>query len=111
MSSVVTTERIRSSLTSAHEQLRGSGTWWNAVQLGAIASRARDGFVQRGRPPWLRDLPDTVDGLPAEAVEVIDRVVADWILRAIFVPRQVETEFRVSVLESVNDLLDMKPAG
>lgn len=77
MSSVVTTERIRSSLASAHEQLRGSGTWWNAVQLGAIASRARDGFVQRSRPPWLRDLPDTVDGLPAEAVEVIDRVVAD----------------------------------
>ena len=46
MSSVVTTERIRSSLASAHEQLRGSGTWWNAVQLGRSPA-GRKTFVQR----------------------------------------------------------------
>ncbi len=77
MSAVVTTDRIRESLESAHDQLRHSGTWWNAAQLGAIARRARDGFVQRGRPPWMRELPTDVPGLPAEALVVIDRIVAD----------------------------------
>lgn len=77
MSTVTTTDRIRESLESAHDQLRHSGTWWDAPQLGAIARRARDGFVQRGRPPWMRELSETVEGLPVEAVVVIDRVVAD----------------------------------
>ena len=74
---VVTTARIRASLESAHDQLRHSGTWWDAAQLGAIARRARDGFVQRHLPPWLRELPAEVEGLPAAAVAVVDRVVAD----------------------------------
>ena len=75
--SVTTTERIRDSLDSVHGQLRRSGTWWDAQQLGAIARRARDGFDQRSVPPWSRELPDEVEGLPAAAVTVIDKIATD----------------------------------
>ena len=77
MSAVVTTPRIRESLDSVHDQLRRSGTWWDAAQIGAIARRARDGFAQRGAPPWMRELPDHVSGLPAAALTVIDKIATD----------------------------------
>lgn len=77
MTSVATAPHVREALASAHEQLRHSGTWWDAHQLGAIARRARDGFAQRAVPPWMRDLPDEVDGLPAAAVVVIDKIATD----------------------------------
>jgi hypothetical protein len=74
---VATTDRIRESLASVHEQLRRSGTWWDAHQLGAIARRARDGFTQRSQPPWLRELPSEVDDLPPAALAVIDKIATD----------------------------------
>ena len=77
MNLVVTTPRIRESLESVSEQLRRCGTWWDAPQVGAIVRRARDGFAQRRVAPWLRQLPDEVEALPAAAVAVIDRVTAD----------------------------------
>ena len=78
MSDIVTTApHIREALESAHDQLRRSGTWWDATQLGAIARRARDGFAQRHLPPWSRDLPATIEGLSDPAVVVIDKVTSD----------------------------------
>ncbi|MEM9466800.1 MAG: hypothetical protein AAGA90_15610 [Actinomycetota bacterium] len=74
---VVTTDRIRESLASVHDQLRHAGTWWDAEQLGAIARRARDGFVQRGTPPWMRELPAEVEGLSDAALVVIDKIATD----------------------------------
>lgn len=77
MTSVATAPHIREALASAHDQLRCSGTWWDAEQLGAIVRRASDGFAQRGTPPWSRTLDPEVDGLPAAAVAVIDTIATD----------------------------------
>ncbi|MEM9202981.1 MAG: hypothetical protein AAGC53_15065 [Actinomycetota bacterium] len=74
---VATTPAIREALASVHTQLRRSGTWWDADQIGAIARRARDAFAVRTAVPWLRDLPTAIDGLPAAAIDVIDRVATD----------------------------------
>lgn len=74
---VETMPRVRAALGSVHEQLRRSGTWWDAEQLGLIARRARDGFAQRANPPWMRELPAEVAGLPSAALAVIDKIATD----------------------------------
>lgn len=75
--SVATTEPVRESLDAVHAQLRRSGTWWDAEQLGSIVARAQAGFGQRGNPPWMRELADEVDGLPPAALSVIDKIAID----------------------------------
>ena len=77
MTDVVTTPEIRAGLDAAHAQLHHPGTWWDAAQLGAVARRSRDGFVQRHQPPWSRQLAVEVDGLSTEAVAVIDKISID----------------------------------
>lgn len=77
MIDIVTTPEIGAGLDAVHAQLHRPGTWWDAAQLGAVARRARDGFGQRHQPPWMRELPAEVEGLPAAAVAVIDKISID----------------------------------
>ncbi|MFT7599180.1 MAG: hypothetical protein ACI8TP_002109 [Acidimicrobiales bacterium] len=72
---------IEASVAESHRsvwsQLMRSGTWWTATEQLAIAARARAGFEARARPPWSRDLPQEVEGLPTAALVVIDALVAN----------------------------------
>jgi len=75
--SVETAPHIRDAIAAAHEQLRRTGTWFDAEQLGAIAGRARAVFGDRCLPPWQRELPTEVPGLVPAAVAVIDKIATD----------------------------------
>jgi hypothetical protein len=72
---------VRPDIADSHREawaaLAEPGTWWAAAERLAIAERARTGFAQRAKPPWLRQLPPPGPELSARVAEVVDKIALD----------------------------------